>query len=282
MTTEPRILFYDIETCLMPMYAFRLGKQVVRHTQLMKGYFYRPHIITISYMFEGDSSPSVLTWGESEADEKKMVQEFTKIVKSADLTIGKNNMRFDNKHINTQRLIYNLEGYPDWNLGSDDLESQIRRNFYAPSFSLDYFSELLGYGGKDSMCFGDWVELIEYRMLQLGGVESKGLLELLTGKKLSEVKRDGKKAIKKMAKYNKKDVTDTKNLWDYCSKHFRPKLNRAAFSGEMVCCNCGSADVRKDGTKVSGGVKYQRWYCRTHNGYAGRSSLNAKTIKMRG
>ena len=265
---KPKVLFYDIETCLLNGWLFRPGKQVFGHKQLLKGYFYHTHIISICYQIN-DNKPVFLHWGESDDDEREMIRKFDEVIKSCDVVIGKNNRRFDDKHIATKRMIYGMEGMPEWVHKCDDLETQIRRTFFLPSFSLDYFSELLGLGGKISMEFQDWVDLAEYRMLQLGGQGSEKLVEVLTGRKHKDIKRAGKAALKKMGDYNPKDVTDTKAIWDYCVRHFQPRFNHATYQQAHVCINCGSNNIRKNGTRTSGKTIKQSWFCKDHGGFAG-------------
>lgn len=274
----PKVVFYDIETCLLLSRCFSLGKQVLRHGQLLTGYFYRTHIISITYQVN-DDEPVFLHWGESEKDERIMINKFDKVIKSADIVIGKNNNRFDDKLINTERMIHDMDGIPDWLSKSDDLEKQIRKHFRLPSFSLDYLSHLLGLGGKISMEFKDWVDLQDYRMYQLAP-KSTDLLTLITGRSITDIKKAGEAALNKMAKYNPKDVTDTKAVWDYCMKHFIPKFNRATYHQTFTCRTCGSRELTKNGTRSSGKTLYQRWHCHGHNGYAGQTPVNSKNLKM--
>ena len=170
MKNQPNILIYDIETTLLALWDFSLGKSVLRHGQMMKGYFSRTHIICITYQWLGEKKAHALTWGNSIEDEIQMIKDFDKLVKSADVIIGKNSNRFDNKHINTQKIWWPEIGMdPSWLYKCDDLERQMRRYLYLPSYSLDYFSEQLGLGGKRKMEFSDWTSINENRMVQLIG-----------------------------------------------------------------------------------------------------------------
>lgn len=276
---EPKVLIYDIETNLLLGSLFSLGKQVFRHGQLLKGYFSRTHIICISYMWAHEKTVHVMDWGEGEDQEKDMIVKFDKLAQEADVIIGKNNFRFDDKHINTQRLWYDLPGMQDWKFKCDDLESHMRRTFYLPSQSLDYISEQLGLGGKDSMKFGDWTDIAHYRLTQLlpemSSADKKALCEVLYNKSYRDIKRDGKVAVNKMKVYNKKDVTDTKNIWDHCKRHFVPKYNRSVGHPGMLCKRCGSDNIlTSGGPKVSGKSMYQYYFCKDCNGSAGRALYN--------
>ncbi len=277
--SEQKILIYDLETTLLWSLIFALGKQVLRHNQLLKGYFSRTHVICITYQWSHEKTPHILTWGDSIEDEKKMIIEFDKLIKQADIVIGKNSNRFDNKHINTQRLWHDLPGCPDWIRYTDDLESQMRKYLYLPSYSLDYISEQLGLGGKKKMEFSDWVDIGYYRLSTLlpSHRSVDVVFDILTGQSRQDIVKKGKKAEKKMFVYGKKDTKDTAALWNYCSKHFETKGNHSKpldSTGGILTCKqlgCQSTDLCKNGHKVVSGVKYQKFHCNTHNGYAGRS-----------
>ncbi len=255
---EPKILFYDIETTLLKAWVWRCGKQVIRHDQLLDE-ANMWNMICITYCWNDGKPAKALTWepDREAGDEgnrtcKYMIADFDKLVAQADAVIGKNSDRFDVKHINTHRMLNLDYGVPEWVTHTDDLEKQMRRYFALPSFSLDYFSKLLGLGGKKKMEFQDWIDIAENK-------PAKYL-----------------KAFKKMVTYGKKDVVDTRSIWNYCSKHFRPKFNAATFYGEGCCTNCGSTNIRKNGTRYAGQTRKQQWWCKDHNGFAGYTTIAYK------
>lgn len=251
---KPKILFYDIETKPLLAYIWRLGEQVVNHKQLAK-WGYRYDIICISYAWNDGTPAKVIHWGYEEQDSRRVIQEFDKIIKQADITIGKNSDRFDVKHINSQRLLHNLPPLPDWMDYTDDLERQIRKYFAFPSYSLDYISKELGLGGKVKMEFQDWIDIVE---------------------KLN------KKSFIKMCDYNKKDVEDTRALWNKIQPHIKPKFSMATFYGDFRCIHCASKDLKKDGVRFKGKTKYQTFFCKAHGGYAGRVAIPSETKRTIG
>lgn len=256
-TNKPKVLIYDIETTPLQAWIWSCGKQVVRPGQLVEGRA-SYDVICIGYEWLHSNERGVLDWGYKAQNSKKMVEKFTKLCDEADIVIGKNNRRFDDKHMNTLRWKHDLPGRPDLLSKVDDLETQIRRHFYLPSYGLDYISAQLGLGGKTPMCFQDWIDIVDQT-------------------------ENGEKAFKKMLKYCLKDVRDTKKIYKYCEKHIQPKLNHSALHGKLTCKVCGSVDIRKNGIYTSSvGTKYQQYYCKSHNGYAGKLSVNARKEIMRG
>ncbi len=253
MTTKPKILFYDIETKPLQAYIWSLGEQVVRHNQLMPQTPYTD-IICIAYAWNDGEPAQVLGWGYDEQDSRPMTEAFDKLIKEADIVIGKNNTRFDDKHLNFHRMLHNRDGMFDWSFKSDDLERHLRKNFNMPSQSLDYISKLLGFGGKSPVGFDDWINIVE---------------------------KKSKESYYKMLFYCAKDVEDTRAIWEYCYKHFKPKHSLRALQSKhaglvdsFICDKCGSLNVKKNGTIISGGRLYQSFMCHDHRGYAGKALLS--------
>ncbi len=248
---KPRILFYDIESKPLQAWLWSPGKQYVGHKQLVKEHS-QYGIICITYCFNDGRPAQVIDWGYEEQDTAKVIREFDEVIKSADFSIGKNSDRFDTKMINSCRMFAGLPGLPQWTKYTDDLERQMRRYFRMPSQSLDYISNQLGLGGKIKMEFQDWIDIVE--------------------------KNDnGRKSLAKMLKYGKKDVVDTRALWFKLSEHFDSKWNQAKFQDSGLACkhmDCGSENLRKDGTRMAGKTKYQQYTCSDCGRYAGRTTIS--------
>lgn len=267
MQTKPKVLIYDIETSLLSFWGFRMGEQRVNHGQLQGGYFSRSHIICISYSWDFGKTQHVLDWGSSEEDEKNMIIAFDELIKEADIVIGKNSDRFDNKHINSHRMWNGLPGMPYWTKHTDDLEKQMRKHFDLPSQSLDYISSQLGFGGKDKMEFGDWVAINRLRLLQIMDLAldtaDNAICKAMFGVDALKVLKDGFKAFDKMKKYNKKDVKDTGMLWKYLEKHFIPKCkaNKIMRVEGDACEHCAGTNLRSKGNKYSGNSYYKYVLC---------------------
>ncbi len=248
----PRILFYDIETKPLQAWLWAPGKQYVGHKQLVKEYS-QYGIICVTYCWNDGKPAQAIDWGYEAQDTKTVVKQFDEIIKEADLTIGKNSDRFDTKMINACRMFAGLPGMPAWTKYTDDLERQMRRYFRMPSQSLDYISNQLGLGGKIKMEFQDWIDICEKNS-------------------------NGEKSLAKMIKYGRKDVEDTRTLWYKLSEHFDSKWNQSTYEddGEIHCKHegCGSTNLKKDGIRQAGQVKYQQYFCRACNRYAGRRPLS--------
>lgn len=275
MKDTRKVLFYDIETSLVKALLFRLGKQVVRHTQLLPRNQVTG-IITIQYCWKHEKKGKVMLVDIHNPHEA--IRKFDALIREADVVIGKNNNRFDDKHINMHRLLDPAsEGMPEWVFHkSDDLEKQFRKHFNMLSYSLDYASELLGLGGKISMQFSDWVDIFCLQELQKietasGKEAAKATAPILYSASYTEIMRKGKVALKKMTDYGAKDVEDTRDMWLYFEKHITPRFSHSSNQDGFSCKECGSTNLRKNGYYTSRAkVKYTQYYCKDHNGYAGK------------
>ncbi len=243
--SKPKILVYDIETTPVLAWIWRCGEQFVGHHQLFDG-LNATKIICITYRWLHEKKAKALVFDLETLDDEAIIREFDTIIQEADVIIGKNNNKFDNKHINFRRLLHGLPAIPDWTKRSDDLESQMRRHFNMQSFSLDYFSKLMGQGGKMKMELQDWIDIVQNR---------------------------SKKKLKKMVDYGKKDADDTAELilkvWPYVS----PKFNHSVHQGKLCCITCGHKRIVEDKIRVDGGRKTQTFWCPSHKGYAGRAYI---------
>jgi len=234
--------------------------------------------MTISYMWLGEKTAHVLNWGESEADEAEMVRKFDAIINEADLVIGKNSHRFDNKHVNAQRLFFDLPAIGNWVEKSEDLEQMLRKNFNVQSQSLDYWSKQLGIGGKIKMSKDShWTPLAQGRLLDLiahkmdsvpvGALDA--VSKILFNTTYLNAKKDYRKALAEMEKYNKKDVMDTAKVLQKVLPHVKMKFNYGAFisaqqdDGVLRCRQCASTDVQKNGYRFVAAKRHQRFVCKS-------------------
>lgn len=279
------IYIYDIETLPLSADLFGLGKQVIRHGCLQPNRD-QYDIITIQYMKLGDKKVKNLSWIGKETSSKKIIEEFDKIVQKADILIGKNSDKFDSRHINTQRLLHGLPPMPDWGkpFTRDDLEKQIRKHFYLPSFSLDYLCKMLFKSGKDKMEFADWQNIRNYKevcSIKEKEVDIKTLnivCKQYYDKTFSKLCKEGKQSLNKMIKYGNKDVMDTHDAWLKVYPYITPRLNVGITKGHedgnyLRCKHCGGTNIHKRGFIYTQTQKKQRFYCNDCHKYAGQATI---------
>ena len=247
---EPKILVYDIETTPVLAWIWRCGDQVVRHAQLHKD-LNETKVICVTYRWLHEKKAKALVFDIKKQCDKKVIKEFDKLIDEADIILGKNNTKFDDKHINMRRFRHGLDPKPEWSRKSDDLERWMRRHFNMQSYALDYFDKICGGEGKISMSLPDWIDIVSYKTNK-----SKAL-----------------KSLRKMVKYGKKDADDTAELIKQVQPYIIPKFNHAAYHGDHRCTNCGSQNIYRNGTQLIGNTLKQRWACKDHGGHAGYTTI---------
>jgi len=229
---KPRILFFDVETTPVKAWIWRTGKQVLRHDQIVEGQKF--DIICIAYRWQHSPKIYSLQWNLAKQDSSKMINDFAKVIESADVVIGQNSDSFDIKQINTQRLLHRQPPI-SWPT-SEDTRKQIKKHFYVTSSSLEYMSKLLTGSGKDKMAFQDWIDIID---------------------------KHSALALKKMVRYCKRDVQKLYEVWKRIAPYVTIKASRAviANTGQEACPSCASKLTRKYGFRVTRTGKKQRMQC---------------------
>ena len=227
---QPKILIYDIETSLIRAKIFWTGTQYIGHKQLMD----ESKIITISYKWLGEDEVTVLTWDNEKKNDKELIKAFLKVYNSADMVIGQNNDKFDNRFINARAMKYNLD--VDVYVKSFDLMKQNKRLFRLPSYSMDYISKFLKISKKMK------VEIEMWEDIQYG-------------------KKDiSSSALKKMCEYNIQDVLTTEEMYLKLRKYMNHVTHLGVLKGEskFSCPECGGHNLKLHRTVVTANGTIQR------------------------
>lgn len=220
----PRVLIYDIETKYLLARIWNTGQQYVSPEQIVDGD--TPDIICVAWKWLGKKGVHSLNWGLNEQNSKAMVEEFTKVIESADLAIAHNGSGFDIKHLNSQRLLHGLDPI-NWP-STDDSLYLFRSKFYFPSFKLDYLAKILTGSGKAPMNFVDWVDVVE---------------------------RKDPDALAKMERYCRRDVLKLAQTLAPALHFFKLK------DAKSPCPECGSRQNHSKGYDHQEGKKFQKRKC---------------------
>jgi DNA-directed RNA polymerase subunit RPC12/RpoP len=170
------------------------------------------------------------------------------MINEADAIIHYNGKSFDMKHLNREFLLRDMP--PPSSYTNIDLLTTMRQNFKMASNKLEWVSVQLGYEGK-----------IQHRGVQLW---------------IDCQEKNDPKAWKEMRRYNVRDVTEMEpiyyDLLPWITNH--PNWGHYV-AGEIVCRNCGSTKVKKDGFERKTIVPYQRYRCtECHKPVRGRKKVN--------
>jgi len=213
--TKAKVMVYDIETSRTKAWVWWTGKQYVGHHQLID----EPKVITVSWKWLGESKIHYLTWDKNHCD-KKLMKKFLVHYNKADMVIGYNNDRFDNRWINARAMKYNLD--VNVNVKSFDIMKEEKRVFRVPSYSMAYMSKYSNVVHKQGH-----EGLHMWNMIQTG------------------TKAEQKEYLQKMVEYNMGDIAATEELYFRLRRYFKQQLHFGVMAGgeKYTCPECGGTDV---------------------------------------
>ena len=212
-----KVLVYDIETSRAPAMVFQTGKAYINHTQLRDEF----KIISISYKWLGQNEVFDLEWDENHSDEDLM-RRFLPIYNQADMVIGYNNDKYDNKWINTRAAKYRLE--VNTLVKSFDLYKQVKKLMYLPSYSMKYVAKYFGVKQKLSH-----EGIVMWDMIQFGTKEQQ------------------REYLDKMIEYNIGDIITTEEIYLALRKYMGHKVHIGVLLGEdkYSCPHCGGKNIEE-------------------------------------
>lgn len=228
---EPKILIYDIETSKTRFELWWSGKQFVNGNAATED----SKILTISYKWLGSNIVHYLKWDENQSDEQLM-KDFLKVYNQADMVIGINNDRFDNRFINARAAKFGLD--VNLHIKSLDVQKECKRLFRLPSYSMKYL--------------GRYFELPQQKM--------KVHLEDIWEDIMYGNEEESKEAFQLLIDYNIQDIITTEQLYLKLKKYLKHPIHLGVLRGEAKCtCPiCGSTNVELYKTTVTAGGTIQR------------------------
>ena len=222
VTEEPskpkaRILIYDIETPRLRAELWWSGKQFVNGNDVLD----EPRIISISWKWFGEDEVYADHWDLKTGDDRAMMENFLKYYNEADVVVGINNDRFDNRWINLRAAKHRLD--VNTFVRSIDIQKQAKRLFRMPSYSLKYMGAFFDIPLQKQNHEG----LVMWQKIQYGTMEER------------------KEYINKMIDYNVGDIYATEGLF----LRLLPQLNLHSHLGAMhgagvySCPMCGNHET---------------------------------------
>lgn len=243
-------LFWDIETSLNVVLAFRIGETVLGHDTILE----ERKVITIAYKWEGEKRVHYLTWDENQ-DDRKMLAAFMEVANEADELVAHYGDRFDMPWFRTRCLIHGLPPLPTYK--TIDTKAWCSKHFYFNSNKLDYVGSVLGLGRKIKTDFQLWTDI--------------------------QIKKCPA-AMWKMVKYNIQDVELLEKVYQRLAPMVKPKTHVGVLNGldKMTCPRCGSSRVIKSKTRVtaSGQIQHQM-KCLDDGSYFTVSDTTYKSYTMK-
>ena len=234
MATKRKRLFLDIESSPNIGFFWQSGfKLNIGPQNILK----ERAIICICYKWEEDKETHALTWDKKQGD-KKMLQEFVKVLNQADELVGHNGDKFDLAYIRTRCLYHGIELQP--NFTTIDTLKIARSKFKFNSNKLDYIARFLGLGKKIKTDFDLWKDIALH---------------------------NDQKALDKMVKYCKMDVILLEQVYNQLKSHTQSKTHYGViFGGDRGSCpECGadSEDLIRHMNRITAsGIKKIIYKCK--------------------
>lgn len=148
-------LFFDIEVSPNIVLAWRAGYDLnINHDDIIQ----ERAIICVCYKWEHEDVVHSLEWDNG--DDRQLLEEFSKIIDSADEVVGQNSDRFDIKWLRTRCLFHRIPISPKFY--SIDTLKFAKAGFNFNSNKLDYMGKFLGLGEKIHTDLDLWKRILLY------------------------------------------------------------------------------------------------------------------------
>lgn len=231
----PKILAWDLETSYIIGMFFQLFEQRISHENILQDSF----VICGAWQWIGKKkiySVSVLDdpkrFKRDYTDDYFVIKTLHDVLSEADAIVAHNGKKFDFRVFNARCLYHGLP--PIKPVIQIDTLQIARKHFRLTSNRLDHIGQVLGVGGKLHTPKGLWKDCT------LGDP----------------------KAIKKMVKYNRRDVPLLTDVYHKLFPFFETIINHNIFLGtECNCPKCGNDRIQSRGTKKTKTREYRQFQC---------------------
>lgn len=230
MMKKSNILFYDIETSPNMTLSWGIGGKIYLSPENLVE---ERKIICISYKWADEKKVHNLNWGTKQ-DDKRVVQEFSKVLQDADCVVYHNGDRYDKRFIAGRVIYHDLA--PIKHVTSVDTYKLAKKYLNINSHRLDYLGKYLKVGKKlDHEGYSLWKKT---------------------------VLQNDAAALKKMVSYCNQDVLLLEQVFEKLKPLIRSKPQLRALSGDSYvgCIDC-NGPVHHHGTYVNKWGRVQRYRC---------------------
>ena len=253
-----RILSWDIETSPIIAPVWGLWQNDIYYEHVLCNW----HIICASAKWLGEDEvisihpfnqrSCKVTFSNDWHNDYFLVARIHQLLSEADVLVAHNGDRFDLKKFNARALFHGFDPIPP--IPSIDTLKVAKKHFKFDSNRLDYLGEFLGLGRKMSTPKGLWLDAIRGEEYSLHDPSTK---------RIKEITKKQKKAIKIMSEYCDEDVRLLEKVYLRLRPYMTNHPNRNIFNDDDIdiCPSCGSEGLIKRGFAVSRTGKKQRYKC---------------------
>jgi AraC-like DNA-binding protein len=229
----PKILLLDIETMMMEVFVWFLGKQRIPYDNVIQEW----NCISwaAKWLFASDVMSDIQTPEEAKnREDKRILTSLWPLVNEADIIIGQNLSRFDVRKINARFLYHNF--IPPFSYQVVDTLTEMKRYFAFSSYRLDDVCKFLKLNTKIESSYGLWKRC-------LAGDE---------------------KSLNRMNTYNKNDVLILEELYLRIRPWIKSHPNVGLYmdtDNNSVCSNCGSDKLKHEGKYYTPAGRFLAFRC---------------------
>lgn len=250
---QPKILYWDIETSLMPVAVFQLAhNDWIDPSSILQ----ERYVICACWSWNDEAkihSVSVLDdpkrYRKNPHDDFHVIKVLHEVLSQADVIVHHNGDSFDKRYVDTRILAQGLEALPP--VPSIDTYKTAKSRLLLASNKLDYLGNLLKVGRKIKTESGLWMKVLN------GDAD----------------------AVQEMVSYNKQDVRLLRDVFKKLQPYISNYMNRELFGGDG-CPRCGSTKIQSRGIHRAISKVYRRFQCQECGGWfrlvAGEKSVKTK------
>ncbi len=228
-----KILIYDIE--ISPTLGWVYGQYDTNVLKVEK----QPLLMSISWKWLGDEGePQCMVISHKDAqnwNDIDLVMKMRQLFDEANLLVGHNIDRFDNRVMTGKFIDYGLK--PPSPCKSWDTLKMARKHKFG-SNKLGDLGDRFGEGTKTKITHADvWYDLL------FGSA------------------KDSKEASQLMKKYNIQDVALTEKIFYHLMPYYQTGMTLGRLIGHQWVCDCGCSEGQFHGSGFDPVGKYRRWQC---------------------
>ncbi len=244
----PRVLIFDIEYGAMELFGWDPSADYIGHYMVNRlGYILA---WSAKWYREPEIFSGIVTPDESIArDDKRIVEDLAKLLRTAEIVIGHNVVRHDLKKTRGRILLHGLETLPP--LRTIDTLTIAKRDFGFDYNGMEPLLELAGIEAPKKIGMPNWIKAME---------GSSSALDLLN-------------------KYSIEDAQASEDLFEWM-KPYVQRLVRMVDGPGWMCPSCGSIDLVKRGEQKTQVSTFQRWQCKNCGHYSRSKSLLKKRLEL--
>ncbi len=244
----PRVLIFDIEYGAMELFGWDPSVDYIGHYMVNRlGYILA---WSAKWYREPEIFSGIVTSVESEdRDDKRIVEDLAKLLRTADIVIGHNVVKHDLKKTRGRILLHGLETLPP--IRAIDTLTVARRDFGFDYNGMEPLLKLAGLNVPKKIGMDNWIKAMQ------GDSVALGLLN----------------------KYSIEDAQASEDLFEWM-KPYVQRLIRMVDGPGWKCPICGSIDLVKRGEQKTQVSTFQRSQCSNCERYSRTKSLKTTRLEL--